>query len=389
MAERDDQTGASLGRDIAVVGGSAAGLLTAQRLAAAGRDVVVFERSRDLDPSERSLIVTHRMRDLLGPLGTKAVRTHVDRFELFADGKVAEIKLRDPDLVIERATLIRELGHAARSAGAELVFGQRATGLAPEADHLRLRLGSNGSGSEIRARTVIGADGAQSAIARFGGWPRLPVVSLIQAIVTPPKDVSPHTSRIWFRPQDTPFFYWYIPETDGRGALGVIGEDGPETRRRLDAFLDEKGLEPLDYQAAVIPAYRRWVHPHRRLGDADVFLVGDAAGQVKVSTVGGIVTGFRGAEGVATRILTGSRRHLRPLRRELTLHLLIHRALRQFSQDDYVYLLDRLNPRVQRSMTITSRDEAARILLSLCRSQPRFLIKGLRALFAGRLDIPA
>lgn len=378
-----------MGRDIAVIGASAAGLLTAHRLAAAGRDVAVFERNHGLDPGDRSLIVTHQMSDMLGDLGTRAITNHVHRFELYADGKVAQIELREPDLIIERSTLIRDLGGAAENSGAQLVFGRRATGLKADTDHLALSFGGNGDRTQETARTVIGADGAQSAIARFGGWPRLPLVSLIQAIVEPPRDVPPHTSRIWFRPQDTPFFYWFIPESDSRGALGVIGEDGPETRRRLDAFLAEKDLEPLEYQAAVIPAYRRWVSPHRRFGDADVFLVGDAAGQVKVSTVGGIVTGFRGAEAVATRILTGSRLHLRPLRRELTLHLLIHRALRQFSQNDYVYLLERLNPRVARSMTIRSRDQAARILLSLCRSQPGLLLKGLRALFTSRFDLHA
>src|SRR5271155_365472 len=52
--------------NVAVVGGSAAGLLTASVLARQGVGVRVFERIETLEPAERTLIVTNRMRSLLG-----------------------------------------------------------------------------------------------------------------------------------------------------------------------------------------------------------------------------------------------------------------------------------------------------------------------------------
>lgn len=370
--------------DIAIVGASAAGLLAASRLASAGREVVVFERSLALEPLDRSLIVTHKMEELLGSVGARSVKNHVDRFEMYANGKVGEIKLRMPDLIIERSVLIEDLARHAIDAGAKLQLGSRITGLAADAGGLKLDLTQGGQTRTMTAAKVIGADGAQSDVARLAGWAPVPLVSLIQAIIATPQDLDMHTSRIWFRPQDTPFFYWFIPECAERGALGVIGEDGPNVKHRLDAFLEDKGMTPLSYQAALIPAYRSWVKPHRKLGRGDVYLVGDAAAQVKVSTVGGIVTGFRGAEAVVERILTGSGRKHRPLRRELTIHLLIHKSLRRFSQDDYVQLLDQLSPEVKRSMTVRSRDDAGRILLSLMRTQPSLLLRGIRALLGRR-----
>jgi len=47
-------------------------------------------------------------------------------------------------------------------------------------------------------------------------------VPLVQAIVRLPKDCPPDTTRVWFVPDDTPYFYWLIPESAERGALGVI-----------------------------------------------------------------------------------------------------------------------------------------------------------------------
>src|SRR5277367_1129227 len=53
-------------KTVAVVGGSAAGLLTATVLARRGVGVRVYERIETLEPAERTLIVTNRMRALLG-----------------------------------------------------------------------------------------------------------------------------------------------------------------------------------------------------------------------------------------------------------------------------------------------------------------------------------
>jgi len=66
-------------------------------------------------------------------------------------------------------------------------------------------------------------------------------------------------------------------------------------------------MEPLEWQGARIPVYRGWVPVRRQIGNGEVYLVGDAAAQVKVSTVGGIVTGFRGALGVSQALLQNGR----------------------------------------------------------------------------------
>ena len=66
----------------------------------------MFEGQDRLDSAPRTLIVTDRMREILGGIGEKAVVNEIRQFELFTDGRVAKIALRRPDLVIERSTLI-------------------------------------------------------------------------------------------------------------------------------------------------------------------------------------------------------------------------------------------------------------------------------------------
>jgi flavin-dependent dehydrogenase len=166
--------------------------------------------------------------------------------------------------------------------------------------------------------------------------------------------------------------------------LGVIGEHGKNTKVCFDRFLEKKGFEPLEWQGARIPVYKQWVPVKRAVGNGEVYLVGDAAAQVKVSTVGGIVTGFRGARGVADAILQNGAKELRALRRELSTHWLIRRTLHHFQQEDYSHLVDLLNLSTRESLGEISRDESTRLLWSVFRRQPRLVLLGLRGLLLGK-----
>lgn len=374
-------------QSIAVIGGSAAGLFTSLLLARRGLSVRVLERIETLEPEARTLIVTHRMRALLGRVVEASVINEIRRFELFTDGRAATITLNHPDLIIERRTLIQGLAAQAQQAGAKIELGRRFHALHPNARGLVVEAErcADGAREEIHADAVIGGDGAASRVARAAGWSPLETVPLVQAIVPLPKDMPPDTTRVWFVPDDTPYFYWLIPESRERGALGMIGEDGEETRRCLERFLEKRKLDPIEFQGARIPVYNRWIPVQRSLGQSSVYLVGDAAAQVKVSTVGGTVTGFRGAMGVVETILGGGEsRELRALRRELDLHLLLRRSLHHFQQSDYSRLVDLLNDPAKRSLGEYSRDEAWKILWRVCLRQPRLLLLGLRGLLMRR-----
>jgi len=378
-------------QQVAIIGGSASGFFTASLLARAGCSVQVLERSEQLDPTPRTLIVTSHMRTLLGEVGERAVVNEIRNFELFTDGRSAHVSLDRPDLIIERSQLIRGLAEQAQAAGAKIAFGNRFTSVQSNGTGLRVGVErmQNGHAEELHADVVVGADGALSRVAQEAGWPRQPTVPLVQAIVRVPADMRPDTVRVWFVPDDTPYFYWLIPESPERAVLGLIGEDGQETRRCLERFMEKRGFTSLGFQGARIPVYDHWTPVERRMGAGRVFLVGDAAGQVKVTTVGGIVTGFRGAIGVSEAIMNdGESRELRSLRRELDLHLFIRKTIHQFKQADYSRLVDLMNVSTRRSLSQYTRDEAANVLWHIALSQPRLLLLGLRGLLSGGSILP-
>jgi digeranylgeranylglycerophospholipid reductase len=370
---------------VVVVGGSAAGFLTAAKVAAGGCAVRVLDAKCGFDPAPRSLIVTHHFREQLREVAASSVVNEIRRFELFTDGRSAEVALNKPDLIIERAKLIPSLANEAAKAGAQLSFDTRFLGLGPNSRGLRLEVETRGRREELHADHVVGADGATTRVGRSAGWPPVETVPLVQAIVKLPRNCRPDTTRVWFVPDDTPYFYWLIPENESRGALGIIGEgSGQETKKRIERFLGKKQMEPLEWQGARIPVYRKWIPVERRVGNGRVFLVGDAAAQVKVSTVGGIVTGFRGAQGVADALLgSGGNGELRALRRELATHWLIRKTLHHFEQKHYSYLVDLLNSATRESLGEIHRDHSTRLLWNVIRRQPRLILLGLRGLLMG------
>lgn len=382
-AERVPGTALKKG-EVVVVGGSAAGLYTAACVAQGGRAVRVMESKPTLDPAPRTLIVTDHFRRQVNGAAGASILNEIRRFELFTNGRSAVVSLKRPDLIIERSRLIRALAAEAEGAGAKLDYDTRFLGLSPNERGLHVQVDRAGQRDEVYAESVVGADGAASRVAKASGWPPVETVPLVQALVKLPKDYPADTTRVWFVPDDTPYFYWLIPESAERGALGVIGEQGRDTKRCFDRFLEKKGFEPLEWQGARIPVYRRWVSVQRTVGNSEVYLVGDAAAQVKVSTIGGIVTGFRGARGVADAILQRGRRELRTLRRELETHWLVRRTLHHFQQEDYCRLVDMLNDATRESLGEINRDESTRLLWNVIRRQPRLALLGLRSLLLGR-----
>jgi flavin-dependent dehydrogenase len=372
------------GKEVVVVGGSAAGLYTAACVAQGGCAVRILESKATLDPAPRTLIVTDHFRRQVNGAAGASILNEIRRFELFTNGRSAVVNLKRPDLIIERSRLIRALAQEAHQAGARFDYDTRFLGLFPNDSGLHVQVDQKGRREEIYAKSVVGADGAASRVARASGWPPVETVPLVQALVRLPKDCPADTTKVWFVPDDTPYFYWLIPESAERGALGVIGEHGRNTKQHFDRFLEKKGFEPLMWQGARIPVYRRWVSVQRIVGNAEVYLVGDAAAQVKVSTIGGIVTGFRGARGVADAILRKGRSELRALRRELATHWLVRRALHHFRQEDYCRLVDMLNDSARESLGEINRDESTRLLWNLVRRQPQLALLGLRGLLLGR-----
>ncbi|MBO0721478.1 MAG: hypothetical protein J2P41_11690, partial [Blastocatellia bacterium] len=239
--------------------------------------------------------------------------------------------------------------------------------------------------NQARADILIGADGVFSGVARAAAENGHFHTALLQARVRMTGEISRDTYRVWFDPSRTKYFYWLIPESDETAAVGLIADDARQAGSSLKSFLLEQGMKPIDYQASMVPLHKFRYSARLNEVSRKVFLIGDAAAQVKVTTVGGVVTGLRGARAAAEAILSGRKagKESSRLKRELDLHLLVRRTLDGFDDMDYDMLLDYMNGDLTEVISHQTRDDLSRMYLDLVLTQPKLLMLGARALLRG------
>jgi flavin-dependent dehydrogenase len=321
---------------------------------------------------------------VLGFFPEEAVINQIDEIDLYSPGRSVTIPMNEPDLVVERASVVRLLARKALDVGVEIRGGCKLVNLEPGHSGVRFAIRDTHQDrlEAFETKTLIGADGMSSRVAKGAGGNGHQTTPLLQAIVELPSGARTGTTQVWFEPADTPYFYWLIPQSQTHAAVGFIAEEGRSARSRLERFLGRIGLKAVEMQSARIPSYSHSTRPWRRIAGCDVYLIGDAAAQVKVTTVGGLVTGLRGAKAAANAILgrAGYLRELRSLQGELSLHLVIRSVLNRFQSADYDRLLDLLNGKMIELLGVHNRDHAAKILCRILLAQPRLL--GLAGIFS-------
>jgi flavin-dependent dehydrogenase len=369
--------------DTVVVGGSAAGLHAARRLAQGGARVLVLERNQTFGTPTRTLIVTPELERFLAPLPGAAVLERIGRIEMISPGARAVVNLGRPDYVVDRGKINTALAERAEQEGVEILHAANLVSLAFDPDGARLRAEISGSREvEVRSPTILGADGVRSLVARAMRVGPPATAPILQAVVRFPGGSLEGRAQVWFDPAVTRYLLWLVPHSDGTGVVGLVGARGSSVRRILDDFLKRAGYSPLCYQGAVIPLHT----PRRRLetcwAGGRALLVGDAAGHVKVTTFGGLVSGLWGAEAAAESILRGTPygRALRPLNRELYFHDALRWVLNRFTSRDYDVLLGSLGPRARSWLEEHNRDMTSAAPLGLLSAQPGLIFLAAQAM---------
>jgi 2-polyprenyl-6-methoxyphenol hydroxylase-like FAD-dependent oxidoreductase len=188
--------------DVVVIGAGPSGSMLAAEVALAGHRVVVIEKRVETSPLSRAFGVQARTLEALDTRGLAddliAGGTTAPMLSLWrgAELPLSSLPSRFPFLLVTpQAEVDGALERSARANGAEIVRGAEVVGIEESDDHIEVRAVTAEGIRTWRARYLVAADGAHSAVRASLGLPfpgkvLLRTIQLADARLTePPRDV--------------------------------------------------------------------------------------------------------------------------------------------------------------------------------------------------------
>ena len=288
--------------DVIIVGAGPAGSYIAYELASLGHDVAVFEEKSapGLNVCCTGIISTECFQSL--GLGTDVILTKVNSAKFFSpSGRCLRLQTEKVQAyVVNRLLLDKALTSKAQSQGAQYFFSSPVIDIIPGKDSIQAETLCFGAREIFSARAVVLANGFRPKLPRKLGLGKIKNFLVGAQAEIEAKNVDEF--EVYFGQEIAPgAFAWLVPTSTNKAYVGLLATS--QAKLHLQNFLNNlfgQGRitsREVEIEQKAIPVGTL----ARSYGDR-VLVVGDAAGQVKPTTGGGIYFGHLGAK-IAAEVL--------------------------------------------------------------------------------------
>jgi len=278
--------------DVVVIGGGPAGSYVAYKLAGMGYGVVVLERKEKLE--ERVCctgIISQECVDSFA-INNNVILRQVNSARLFSpSGRWLRLWRQEPQAcIVDRAAFDMAVANRAQGKGAEYVLSSLVRDIEVNDDRVNVEAIRFGERLNFKARVVVIATGFGSKLSEGLGLGKASdfVIGAQAEVETTGVDEV----EVFFGQEIAPgFFAWLVPTSPSKALVGLLSRRSPGLylKKLMSALLAEGKIAPTEAELSYggIP-----LKPLTKTCSQRLIVVGDAAGQVKPTTGGGIYYGL-------------------------------------------------------------------------------------------------
>jgi digeranylgeranylglycerophospholipid reductase len=291
--------------DVLVIGAGPAGSSTAKHAAINGADVILMDKKSEIGAPKRCAEGVSK--EGLSKLGiepnSRWVTKELSGVRLVSPNgtdvwmREDQVKLPEAGYILERKVFDKFMAMDAARAGAKIMIKTLARGMRKDYDGYIVSCESMGDDFEIKAKIVVGADGPESRVGRWGGLKTAVkpknMESGIQYEMVGLEMEDPNCIEFYFGSVAPGGYAWIFPKGDdiANVGLGIVS-----------TFTDKSAYEHLLEFVKNCPATKNAQPVELNIGGDPVggmlknlvkdhlMIVGDAAGHVNPLTGGGIIT---------------------------------------------------------------------------------------------------
>ncbi len=291
--------------DVLVIGAGPAGSSTAKHAALNGAEVILMDKKSEIGAPKRCAEGVSK--EGLSKLGIEPNNRWVTK-ELSGVRLVSpngtdvwmredQVKLPEAGYILERKVFDKFMAMDAARAGATIMIKSLARGMRKDYDGYIVSCESMGDDFEITAKIVVGADGPESRVGRWGGLKTAVkpknMESGIQFEMVGLEMEDPNCIEFYFGSVAPGGYAWIFPKGDdiANVGLGIVSTYTDKSAyEHLLEFVKNcpatKNAQPVELNTGGDPVggmLKTLVSDH-------IMIVGDAAGHVNPLTGGGIIT---------------------------------------------------------------------------------------------------
>jgi len=275
--------------DVLVAGAGPAGNIAALKLAELGHHVGVVDFRTKIGDKLCTGIIGRECADLYPPDPADIYHTAQSAVLVAPSGRSHSVERDEPHAyIVNRVNYVASLAKRAQDCGAEFRLGEKIEAINQAHDGVSIHTTSQDGSRQIDAKAVVIASGFASPLVRMVGLQNTqPKHNMIgcQAVVST-SDLD--RTEVYLGESIVPgSFAWLVPVSQDTGLVGLV------SRHKLNGHMDHF-IERLQAQGKVhevVQEPKRWGIPIKPLSKTyanRVIVAGDAAGQVKPTTGGGI-----------------------------------------------------------------------------------------------------